>query len=236
MTDTGRVRSWSAVKVVERVAAAPIEFHGQVWLSAKIGVRGRDRGACDRRAARLEHAACAPHALAAASALAVCLTIPGPLLGIAVIRVLNRPMVRRLHFSPRSTIPISPPGSCKRFARCPGHADPVAGARQRAASDARYGRDRRRRLVGPTAANRAAATLAGRRRRVARRPGHRRRRTGRHGARHAAARHTAISVRVFQLLHYGVDDRVAAICLVMALGIATIVAIAAALMTWSARA
>ena len=33
---------------------------------------------------------------------------------------------------------------------------------------------------------------------------------------------TAISVRVFQLLHYGVDDRVAAICLVMVVGIAAL--------------
>jgi hypothetical protein len=41
---------------------------------------------------------------------------------------------------------------------------------------------------------------------------------------------TAISVRVFQLLHYGVDDRVAAICLVLVAGIALLTGIAAALL------
>jgi iron(III) transport system permease protein len=43
------------------------------------------------------------------------------------------------------------------------------------------------------------------------------------------ARSTAISVRVFQLLHYGVDDRLAAISLVMVLATAAMTAIAAAL-------
>jgi ABC-type spermidine/putrescine transport system permease subunit II len=41
---------------------------------------------------------------------------------------------------------------------------------------------------------------------------------------------TAISVRVFQMLHYGVDDRLAAICLVMVMGIATLTGIAATLL------
>ena len=41
---------------------------------------------------------------------------------------------------------------------------------------------------------------------------------------------TAISVRVFQMLHYGVDDRLAAICLVMVVGIATLTGIAATLL------
>ncbi len=41
---------------------------------------------------------------------------------------------------------------------------------------------------------------------------------------------TALSVQVFQLLHYGVDDRVAAICIVMVFGIAALTGIAAALL------
>jgi ABC-type spermidine/putrescine transport system permease subunit II len=41
---------------------------------------------------------------------------------------------------------------------------------------------------------------------------------------------TALSIQVFQLLHYGVDDRVAAICLVMVFAIAMITGIAATLM------
>jgi iron(III) transport system permease protein len=38
---------------------------------------------------------------------------------------------------------------------------------------------------------------------------------------------TTISVRIFSLIHYGVDDRVAAICLVLCGALATLVAIAA---------
>jgi ABC-type spermidine/putrescine transport system permease subunit II len=43
-------------------------------------------------------------------------------------------------------------------------------------------------------------------------------------------KYTSISVRVFQMLHYGVDDRLAAICLVMIFGIATLTGIAATLL------
>jgi ABC-type Fe3+ transport system permease subunit len=41
---------------------------------------------------------------------------------------------------------------------------------------------------------------------------------------------TALSIQVFQLLHYGVDDRVAAICLVMVLTVTTLTGIAATLL------
>jgi ABC-type spermidine/putrescine transport system permease subunit II len=41
---------------------------------------------------------------------------------------------------------------------------------------------------------------------------------------------TALSIQVFQLLHYGVDDRVAAICLVMVFAIAAITGIASTLL------
>jgi iron(III) transport system permease protein len=41
---------------------------------------------------------------------------------------------------------------------------------------------------------------------------------------------TAISIHIFQLLHYGVDDRVAAISLVMVAAVATLTAIAAVLL------
>ena len=41
---------------------------------------------------------------------------------------------------------------------------------------------------------------------------------------------TALSIQVFQLLHYGVDDRVAAICLVMVFAIAAITGIAGVLL------
>jgi ABC-type spermidine/putrescine transport system permease subunit II len=41
---------------------------------------------------------------------------------------------------------------------------------------------------------------------------------------------TAISIHIFQLLHYGVDDRVAAISLVTVAGISALTAAAAALL------
>jgi ABC-type spermidine/putrescine transport system permease subunit II len=41
---------------------------------------------------------------------------------------------------------------------------------------------------------------------------------------------SALSIRVFQDLHFGVDDRVAAICLVMVAAIATLTGIAAVLL------
>jgi ABC-type spermidine/putrescine transport system permease subunit II len=41
---------------------------------------------------------------------------------------------------------------------------------------------------------------------------------------------TALSIQVFQLLHYGVDDRVAAICLFMVFTVASTTGIAAALL------
>src|SRR4051794_15205508 len=37
IADTGRTRTWSATKVVERLAKAPRDFQGELWLSAKIG-------------------------------------------------------------------------------------------------------------------------------------------------------------------------------------------------------
>jgi iron(III) transport system permease protein len=42
---------------------------------------------------------------------------------------------------------------------------------------------------------------------------------------------TALSIQVFQLLHYGVDDRVAAICLVLVFAIAALTAVAAKLLS-----
>jgi iron(III) transport system permease protein len=40
---------------------------------------------------------------------------------------------------------------------------------------------------------------------------------------------TTISVRIFSLIHYGVDDRVASLCLVLVLGLAAVTAIAVGL-------
>jgi iron(III) transport system permease protein len=41
---------------------------------------------------------------------------------------------------------------------------------------------------------------------------------------------TALSIQIFQLIHYGVDDRVAAICLVTVFGVAALTGIAWALL------
>src|SRR3954469_1835489 len=108
VADNLRTRTWSAAKVAERFAAAPVQFRGELWLSSKIG------------------AAAATAALALAVPLAwslrpsmvkitrsqsawrrpwhrlllllLCLTIPGPLLGVFEIQVLNRPPGSPLEF------------------------------------------------------------------------------------------------------------------------------------------
>ena len=36
-TDAGRVRAWSLWQLIERVAAAPGQFQGELWLSSWLG-------------------------------------------------------------------------------------------------------------------------------------------------------------------------------------------------------
>jgi iron(III) transport system permease protein len=231
----GHVRSWSPTKVVERVAAAPREFRGEIWLSARIGVavatgaiaialpmswnmRHTSQGKSGPPWLRL-------------AVLALCLAIPGPLLGLLLIHVLNRPpdsafaplallydsnfapwLVQTIRALPLATLIIWPA-----VASIP---QPVLDA---AAIEGAGWWSRLWRIAVPqrwpavAAAWLVALAIA----------------VGELAATVLVIppqTSTTISVRVFQLLHYGVDDRVAAICLVMVAAIATLTAIAATLL------
>src|SRR5262249_9182737 len=97
VADTVRTRSWSATKVIERVVKAPHEFRCELWLSTQIG----GAAAIAALAIALPLAWSMRSSLSSASArhwpwlrllaLSLCLTIPGPLLGVATILLLNRP-------------------------------------------------------------------------------------------------------------------------------------------------
>jgi iron(III) transport system permease protein len=231
MTETGRVRSWSAAKVAERVAAAPIEFGGELWLSTKIGAVAATAAlaialplAWSMRLARRTP-------WLRMTAIALCLTIPGPLLGLALIRLLNRPpdsplaflaalydsnfapwlaqtiralpMVTLILWPALSTIPqVMLDAATIEGAGWWGSLVRIALPQRLAAAGAAW-------LIGfAIAVGEVAATVL-----VI-----------------PPQQSTAISVRVFQLLHYGVDDRVAAICLVMVAAVAALTGIAAAML------
>jgi ABC-type Fe3+ transport system permease subunit len=230
-TETGRVRSWSAAKVVERVTAAPSEFAGELWLSTKIGAA----------AATFTVAIGLPLAWSMRLSrrtpwlrltfLALCLTIPGPLLGVALVRMLNHPpdsplaflavlydsnfapwlvqtvralpVVTLILWSALATIPqVMLDAATLDGAGWWGRLVRIALPQRWPAAAAAW-------LIGlAIAVGEVAATVLV----IPPQPS------------------TAISVRVFQLLHYGVDDRVAAICLVMVALIAALTGIAALLL------
>jgi iron(III) transport system permease protein len=230
MTESGRVRNWSAPKVIERIAAAPIEFGGELWLSTKIGAAAATAAlavglplAWSMRLARRTP-------WLRLTAIALCLTIPGPLLGVGLIRLLNRPpdsplaflavlydsnfapwLAQTIRALPIVTLILWPalstiPQVMLDAARIEGagwwgRLLRIALPQRLAAAGAAW-------LIGfAIAVGEVAATVL-----VI-----------------PPQQSTAISVRVFQLLHYGVDDRVAAICLVMVAAVAVLTGIAAAL-------
>lgn len=229
-TDTGRVRTWSVAKVVERLAAAPGEFRGELWLSARIGAAAATAAVAIALPLAWSMHRARPGDWRTLSGLALCLTLPGPVLGIATIRLLNRPadslgaplaMLYDSNFAPWAVqtlraLPMvflivwpalrSIPPAVLDAAATEG----VGRWRQllRVAVPQRWPAVAAAWLVGlAVAVGELAATVLV----IPPQPS------------------TAIAVRVFQLLHYGVDDRVAAICLVIVFGIASLTGIAAAL-------
>jgi iron(III) transport system permease protein len=226
VTEAARTRSWSAAKVLERLAAAPGEFAGDLWLTLQVSSAAATAAlvlgmplAWSLRLARR------PPVLRLV-ALAACLAIPGPLLGIGVIRLLNQPpssalaflaalydsqfapwLVQMIRALPLVTLVLwfalaSIPQSVLDAAVVDG-----AGwwnRLLRIALPQRWPAAFAAWLVGlAVAAGELAATV------LVVPPG----------------RSTAITVRIFQLLHYGVDDRVAAISLVLALAMGLIAAL-----------
>jgi ABC-type Fe3+ transport system permease subunit len=243
-TETGRVREWSPVKLAESVAAVPGQFHGEMLLSACLGAAAAT--------AALAIALLLAWSLRTTSSLslweragvrvncrwasllliALCLTIPGPLLGLAVIRLLDQPpdsplsgfawlydsnfapwLVQTIRALPIATLVLWPAlASIPQVMLDTAATDGAGRWRQLMliAMPQRWPAIAAAWLIAlAIAVGELAAT-------VLVMPPQR-------GA-------TALSIQVFQLLHYGVDDRVAAICLVMVFAIAAITGIAAALL------
>jgi ABC-type Fe3+ transport system permease subunit len=238
ITDTSRTRTWLATKLVERLAKAPRDFQGELWLSTKIGAAA----ATAALALALPLAWSMRTSLTGARIqrwpwlrllmLSLCLTIPGPLLGVATIRLLNRPpdspfaalawlydsnfapwLVQTLRALPLATLIMWPAlASVPQVMLDTAATDGTGswGRLFRIALPQRWPAVAAAWLVGfAVAIGELAATI------LVMPP--------QRGA-------TALSIQIFQLLHYGVDDRVAAICLVTVFAVAAVTGIAATLL------
>jgi iron(III) transport system permease protein len=243
-TDSGRVRIWSLAKAIERVAAAPGDFSGELWLSSWIGaaaataalaialpiawsMRGNTSSSLWKRLGERANWRWLPLLV-----ITLSLTIPGPLLGLGVIRLLDQPPHSPLsglawlydsNFAPWlvqtvRALPLAMLILWPALASIPqvmldaaamegtgwwGRLLWIAVPQRWAAMVVAW-------LVAfAIAAGELAATV------LVMPP--------QSGA-------TALSIQIFQLLHYGVDDRVAAICLVMVFAIAAVTGIAGVLL------
>jgi iron(III) transport system permease protein len=231
-TEAGRQRTWSAIDALTHVAAVPREFADDLWLSTWVGAAAATGAvvvglplAWSLRLARGKP-------LARLLALALCWTIPGPVLGIAVIHLLNQPLDSPLAFlgslydsqfptwlvQTLRGLPLATLILWAAFAMVPQtllEAATLDGAgwwRKLA----RVGLPLRWPAVGVAwlvafaiAFGELPATV------LVLPPG----------------RATAITVRVFQLLHYGADERVAAISLVIGIIATALAVVAAAVVT-----
>jgi iron(III) transport system permease protein len=232
-TDTGRVRSWSLLKALTEIAQAPIEFRSELLLSGRVGALAATAAllAAVPLAWSMRRSHTAPTVRLAL--LATCLTIPGPLLGLGVIRALNQPaasavgflgtlydsnfapwLVQTVRALPLATLILWPalasvPQSMLDTAATDGSG--WLGRLLWIAVPQRWPAVAAAWLVGfAVATGELGATI------LVQPPG--------------AGGEQPISVSIFQMLHYGVDDRAAAICLVMVACVAAMTGIAAALL------
>jgi iron(III) transport system permease protein len=233
LPDGGRMRSWSAMKVVEQLATAPSEFSLDLWLSGKVGVATVLAALVIGvpLAWSMRFARGAP--IGQLAVLALCLTIPGPLLGIGVIRLLNQSpgsplaslgslydtnfaawLVQTVRALPLVTLVLWPALASVPQAMLDTAATEGSGwwgRLLRIAVPQRWPAIVAAALVGlAVAVGEVAATI------LVMSPQY-------GGA-------TFISVHIFQMLHYGMDDRVAAISLMVVFGIAVMTGIAAVLL------
>jgi iron(III) transport system permease protein len=244
-TDTGRIRAWSPWKLVESVAAAPIQFKGELWLSLWIGTAAATTAilialplawSLRTSSSLWERQPCSASRVRMPGirllVIALCLTIPGPLLGLAVIHLLDQPpdsplsalaqlydsnfapwLVQTLRGLPIATLILWPAfGSIPQVMLDAAMTDGAGWWRQLAliVLPQRWTAVIAAWLVAlAIAVGELAATV------LVMPP-----QSGR----------TALSIQVFQLLHYGVDDRVAAISLVMVAAIAALTGIAGVLL------
>ena len=227
-TDDGRVRDWSATKVVERVAAAPSEFRAELWQSAKIGATAATAALIAGTLLAWTMRGARGFPWARLGLLAFLMAVPGPIVGIALIRLLNRPadsplaivawlydtnfapwLAQTLRALPLVTLVVWPALQSVPQSMLDAAATEGAGWWRQLVAIAlpqRLPALAVAWLVGfAVAVGELAATV------LVVPPGP-----------------TTISVRIFSLIHYGVDDRVAAICLVLCGALAGLVAIGAA--------
>ncbi|HVT30822.1 MAG TPA: ABC transporter permease subunit [Lacipirellulaceae bacterium] len=241
-TPSGHIRHWSAPTVIESLVAAPRQFSGELWLSTRISVAAATaalaiaiplawsmRGSLAKTPATLSVLRSPWLRL---FAITVCLTIPGPLLGIIVIRILNRPpnslfaslaalydsnfapwLVQTIRAVPLATLIMWPAlASVPQVMLDTAATDGTGslGRLFRIALPQRWPAVAAAWLVSfAVAIGELAATI------LVMPP--------QRGA-------TALSIQIFQLLHYGVDDRVAAICLFTVFATAAITGIAVTLL------
>jgi len=234
MNGGARVRTWSVLKAVRLVfTVAPVEFRYDLWLSIRLGILAATAALAAAVPLAWSMRRTRPTPWIRLALLAACLTIPGPLLGIAVIHLLNRPANSPLaflgwlydsNFSPwlvqtiralsvatlilwpaLSSVPqVMLDTAATEGCRWWGQLLRIALPQRWPAVAAAW-------LIAlAIAMGELAATI------LVIRPQPR-------GA-------TALSVRIFQMLHYGVDDHAAAISLLMVLAIATLTGLAAALL------
>jgi iron(III) transport system permease protein len=233
MPDGERVRSWSVMKAAEQVAAAPGAFRADLLLSASTGVAAVAAALVIGipLAWSLRFARGVP--VLRLGLLGVCLTIPGPLLGIGVIHLLNQPVdsplavlgllydsffapwcVQTVRVLPLVTLVLWPALASVPQAMLDTAATEGSGwwgRLWRIAVPQRWAAVVAAAFVGlAVAVGEVAATV------MVRPP--------LYGGKEW------ISVRVFQMLHYGMDDQAAAISLVMVFGIAAMTGIAAMLL------
>jgi len=243
-TEAGRVRSWSLLQLIERLAAAPGQFRGEILLSLGLGAAAATSAVVIAapiawvvrlsfsRSRSARSGARAFWARLALLLVALCLTIPGPLLGLAVIRLLDQPptsplsalaslydsnfapwLVQTLRALPLATLILWPAfDSIPQAMLDAAETDGAGRWRQlvRIALPQRWAAVAAAWLVSfAIAVGELAATVL---------------------VMPPTSGGTALSIRVFQLLHFGVDDRVAAICLVMVASIAVLTGIAGGLL------
>lgn len=253
---TGRLRAWSLVKLASQVAKAPIEFRGELAVSGLIGTAAasaavlialpiawrlrRAMGFCSCGKSLAKDSARRPTPSGPTStgptpiqmlvlvAIAWGMTIPGPLVGLGLIHLFNRPPDS--FFAPLATLYDSnfTPWLAQTLRATPiaililwpALASVPQSLLDAAAADGAPPWRRLLRIALPqrwhaiaaawlialaVAIGELAATI------LVMPP-----QTGA----------SALSIRIFQLLHFGVDDRVAAICLAMTALLATLTGIA----------
>jgi iron(III) transport system permease protein len=234
MQGGARVRNWSLARAVRLVfTVAPVEFRYDLWLSLRLGVLAATAALVGAVPLAWSMRRTRSMPWIRLGMLASCMIIPGPLLGVALIHLLNRPPHSPLaflgwlydsNFAPWlvQTIRALPVATLILW---PALASVPQAMLDTAATEGSRWWGQLLRIALPQclpavvaawlialaiAVGELAATI------LVIRPQP-------HGA-------TTISVRIFQMLHYGVDDHAAAISLLMVFGIATLTAAAAVLL------